>query len=453
MGSQEYFGFDIRVIVTYDGDTVNVTLDIALNQLRDLNEPNQYLSLVVWFRFWWRDNHLQWKPSEHENITELRFRKSEIWIPDIFMFNHADEQRTSVQVYSDVFAVVQHTGSVYWPVPAVIKTTCKIDMTFYPFDIQRCPIKLGSWSYNGNQLDVYSKNTAGDTGSFIPHGEFDVLEFPAKRNVLYHDGYAEPFPDITYTVVIRRKSLFYIYNLVFPCVLLLLVCTMVFILPPESGEKNTLAIMLLLSMTVFLLNVAENMPATSDVVPLIGKFFGTVIVIMSLSAAFSVMILNIHFYGLHGDTVPPWIKMVVLRWMARPIGFSNFSKGDLNSVDVAKKEATSSVAAFVKVMKHVPMAVREKDKGKLTTRPLSKRSYDNNYRNDNGTNYILNSILTHMETLNENLWKNRKGKTDKMKERSEWQIVAMIVDRYLLILVILMSVIASLIVFINNEPI
>lgn len=46
-----------------------------------------------------------------------------------------------------------------------------------------------------------------------------------------------------------------------------------FLLPCESGEKITLGLTVLLAYSVFSFNIAENMPETSEVIPLIGKFF------------------------------------------------------------------------------------------------------------------------------------------------------------------------------------
>jgi nicotinic acetylcholine receptor len=40
---------------------------------------------------------------------------------------------------------------------------------------------------------------------------------------------------------------------------------------PDSGEKVTLGLTVLLAFSVFMLLIAENMPATSNFVPLIGK--------------------------------------------------------------------------------------------------------------------------------------------------------------------------------------
>ena len=46
-----------------------------------------------------------------------------------------------------------------------------------------------------------------------------------------------------------------------------------FYLPPDCGERLGLVITNLLALTVFLLLVAEIIPATSDVVPLVSVFF------------------------------------------------------------------------------------------------------------------------------------------------------------------------------------
>lgn len=48
-----------------------------------------------------------------------------------------------------------------------------------------------------------------------------------------------------------------------------------FSLPPDSGERITLVVTSLLTMTVFMLLVAEIMPPVSDVVPIISIYYVT----------------------------------------------------------------------------------------------------------------------------------------------------------------------------------
>jgi nicotinic acetylcholine receptor len=48
--------------------------------------------------------------------------------------------------------VVRHNGSCLYVPPGIFKSTCKIDITWFPFDDQHCDMKFGSWTYDGNQV-------------------------------------------------------------------------------------------------------------------------------------------------------------------------------------------------------------------------------------------------------------------------------------------------------------
>lgn len=48
--------------------------------------------------------------------------------------------------------VVAHNGSCLYVPPGIFKSTCKIDITWFPFDDQHCDMKFGSWTYDGNQV-------------------------------------------------------------------------------------------------------------------------------------------------------------------------------------------------------------------------------------------------------------------------------------------------------------
>ena len=48
--------------------------------------------------------------------------------------------------------VVSSNGSCLYVPPGIFKSTCKIDITWFPFDDQFCNMKFGSWTYNGFQV-------------------------------------------------------------------------------------------------------------------------------------------------------------------------------------------------------------------------------------------------------------------------------------------------------------
>lgn len=52
--------------------------------------------------------------------------------------------------------VVKSNGSCLYVPPGIFKSTCKIDITWFPFDDQHCDMKFGSWTYDGNQVRALS---------------------------------------------------------------------------------------------------------------------------------------------------------------------------------------------------------------------------------------------------------------------------------------------------------
>lgn len=63
---------------------------------------------------------------------------------------------------------------------------------------------------------------------------------PGKRNEIYYNCCPEPYIDITFIIMIRRRTLYYFFNLIVPCVLIASMAVLGFTLPPDSGEKLSL---------------------------------------------------------------------------------------------------------------------------------------------------------------------------------------------------------------------
>lgn len=111
-------------------------------------------------------------------------------------------------------AVLHHDGRVIWNPPAIYKSACLIDIQYFPFDKQECKMKFGSWTYDGNQVDLrHNKEINGS--ELVPLGidlegyylsvEWDILSVPAIRNEIYYaccpDVCYIPFP-IEFQIII-----------------------------------------------------------------------------------------------------------------------------------------------------------------------------------------------------------------------------------------------------------
>ncbi|KAI5100335.1 neuronal acetylcholine receptor subunit alpha-7-like isoform X1 [Silurus meridionalis] len=275
------------------------------------DEKNQVLTTNIWLQLYWTDYYLQWNLSDYPGVSNVRFPDNQIWRPDILLYNSADE-RFDATFHTNV--LVNSSGYCQYLPPGIFKSTCYIDVRWFPFDVQRCDLKFGSWTYGGWSLDLQMMEA--DVTGYIANGEWDLVEVPGRRNERFYDCCKEPYPDITFTLVMRRRTLYYGLNLLIPCVLISTLALLVFLLPADSGEKISLGITVLLSLTVFMLLVAEIMPATSDSVPLIAQYFATTMVIVGLSVIATVLVLQYHFHDPEGGKMPKWTRVVLLNWCA-----------------------------------------------------------------------------------------------------------------------------------------
>lgn len=148
-----------------------------------------------------------------------------------------------------------------------------MDVRYFPFDVQNCSMNFASWTFDAYRVDIRNNAHDGDLSNYVNSSEFEVVEFSFKRHVVVFTCCPEPYVFLTYTLVIQRKPLFYLFNMVMPCILITLVALLGFYMPNDSGEKISMGITTLLSMTVFLMIVAEELPPVSDIVPLIGEIF------------------------------------------------------------------------------------------------------------------------------------------------------------------------------------
>nr|XP_006819216.1 PREDICTED: neuronal acetylcholine receptor subunit alpha-10-like [Saccoglossus kowalevskii] len=128
--------------------------------------------------------------------------------------------------------LVQHNGWVsLWSRPTVLKSTCKIDVKYFPFDKQQCRLKFGSWTYNGEQINLNQHAVKPDLTNLVPNEQWDLLYAITTRHSMRYECCPDTYHDVTFLVGLERKPLYYIYNLIMPCVLLSALSLLGFFMP------------------------------------------------------------------------------------------------------------------------------------------------------------------------------------------------------------------------------
>nr|XP_042116386.1 acetylcholine receptor subunit gamma [Peromyscus maniculatus bairdii] len=317
----------------HDSDIVNVSLKLTLTNLISLNEREEALTTNVWIEMQWCDYRLRWDPQDYEGLWILRVPSTMVWRPDIVLENNVDGV-FEVALYCNV--LVSPDGCIYWLPPAIFRSSCSIAVTYFPFDWQNCSLIFQSQTYSTSEINLQLSQEDGqaiewifiDPEAFTENGEWAIRHRPAKM-LLDSVAPAEEagHQKVIFYLLIQRKPLFYVINIIAPCVLISSVAILIYFLPAKAGgQKCTVATNVLLAQTVFLFLVAKKVPETSQDVPLISKYLTFLMVVTILIVVNSVVVLNVSLRSPHTHSMARGVRKVFLRllpqllWMhVRPL--------------------------------------------------------------------------------------------------------------------------------------
>ncbi|KAK2108789.1 Acetylcholine receptor subunit alpha [Saguinus oedipus] len=132
--------------------------------------------------------------------------------------------------------LLDYTGHITWTPPAIFKSYCEIIVTHFPFDEQNCSMKLGTWTYDGSVVAINPESDQPDLSNFMESGEWVIKESRGWKHWVFYSCCPDtPYLDITYHFVMQRLPLYFIVNVIIPCLLFSFLTGLVFYLPTDSG--------------------------------------------------------------------------------------------------------------------------------------------------------------------------------------------------------------------------
>ncbi|XP_041453840.1 neuronal acetylcholine receptor subunit alpha-10-like isoform X2 [Lytechinus variegatus] len=455
----------VRPVNTEDAIT-HVTLSFHLGTIIDLDESSQTLTAHIGLSMNWADKYLTWDPREYYDVEHLRMPSDEVWIPDITLANSAERAR----LMESTVVRIQHDGEVEWSALIIVKTFCKIDFTFFPFDEQECLMTFRPWTHLHNHVLMRShapEKTDED------NGEWKVAKIQTEATMEYLDH--GNFSKIDVTIHLARRPLFYIMNMINPCVIIYALTLLSFCLPGESGEKIALNVTILLSLTVFMLLTSEMMPPSADTIPVIAQFYAATIVLVSISILFAVISLNFFHRPPDAHRAPLWLRklfFIHLTPILYPWRMSCAKNGE--GADLRRiMDCNGDVVGPIKVAtyqshqtpsspKLLPAATRRLAKHHescgITDTNFNGRPLDNvngvaaNHANNPVTTITCTScngaIKRQLGNISEDLHsmiEDRQMEEEKESIITEWKKMAHVFDRLGLVLFILATVILAII--------
>nr|VZH96102.1 unnamed protein product [Spirometra erinaceieuropaei] len=289
---------------------VSVAFGLSLFQLMDLDEKNQRLTLNVWNKITWRDEVLTWNPKDFMGLTTIRLPVNLIWTPDIVLYNYADlrlrEQR-------DVLVAVDYTGMAFWSPPAIYKSTCRIEMKYFPFDYQVCYLRFASWTQDSQKLDLTFHDNRSEVTleEYKKSNEWSIVARPAIRRLFKQTCCPNQWPSLIFFLVLKRNSSFYAYLLVLPCLLLACLNLVVFWLPPQVPARMIHGMNIFVGFCILLKFLTNATPSASNTIPYLGYYCCLNMVLIAISTFISLVAVNLHFRCDSQNPPPVWLSKIV----------------------------------------------------------------------------------------------------------------------------------------------
>ncbi|KAM9783499.1 5-hydroxytryptamine receptor 3A-like isoform X2 [Syngnathus typhle] len=228
----------------------------------------------------WTDYDLYWDPSVYP-YEEVILPVSKVWTPDIFVTNGISS--STQNRFRDL--IVFSNGTLRHRVVMAAEVNCEFNLFNYPFAEDECPVAIQTWSSQGCGTFMEIGEVAVYDGS---HGDWETLG-------AYLESPSDEQFYISVILKIRQQNPF--ITLMLPSILLILADMVSFALPLGCGERNSFKVTLVLSFTMFLLILNDQLPGDSECTPVIKNHFCVCLVLLVVSMLVSMVLTRVAMDG------------------------------------------------------------------------------------------------------------------------------------------------------------
>jgi len=71
---------------------------------------------------------------------------------------------------------IHFSGNVTWLSMAIFRSSCSIDVKYFPYDVQNCTMAFALCSHDIDQLNLLSHSNEGAVTNYVPNSEW-ILQY------------------------------------------------------------------------------------------------------------------------------------------------------------------------------------------------------------------------------------------------------------------------------------
>ena len=354
----------------------------------------------------------------------------------------------------DTLVSITNDGEVRWFKKAILHANCKMDFKHFPYDEQHCPLDFISWSYNSNQL--YLNAIPQEIDSFYQQDDIWTLERLETETIskLYSSSDI-PFNLVTVTLHIRRRDDPMTINLVIPSALLSSLALLSFILPADSGERISLCITILLTVTLFQQLTLEMIPRSQ--MPYLSIYFFITAIASAVILVINAVIINLYFGN--SRRMPSMLRKIVLVGLGKV-----FYKEDSKQAQKVKNGMQSPIFEVTDIQQKTnktnllkPGPIISKHDviyaDLISTMILNNKNVETNQSDNNKTTsrQAEHPPTPHQPEHPQSSNENHYDSAYMEHRKREWMNVCVILDRFFLLVFIVIFSIAFLLIIGNKR--
>ncbi len=233
------------------------------------------------------------------------------------------------------------------------KTICKVRSTYFPFDQQHCTIIIRSGSHDSQSIKFFQRRPI-ERHSFI-RGEWELLQsYTEITDERISDFGQTNYSLVRFTLILKRNHLYYLIKIILPFTLVSFVTLFTFLLPPQTGEKLTLNVTILLSLVIYLQLLTEYIPKSDDETPILTLFCNANFFLVFLSCIMTVYILYLYHRPSTSyiACVPAYMKLILLDYLS-PFVYCSINKHRKKQVLLKKTLEEKKPRRLSSIEKHM----------------------------------------------------------------------------------------------------
>ncbi|XP_078681748.1 uncharacterized protein LOC144916495 [Branchiostoma floridae x Branchiostoma belcheri] len=295
--------------------TRNLEIKAYVVNVINLSEQDEWIITAFKAEYTWTDNRLEWEPKEYGHLKHIFVSDDQIWKPTLTLKRNADTEYRGEFPKTEV--KMENTGKISWPVELLTTTTCTLDPFLFPHDNMTCAV---CWSAGEEYTIGCSSSTTHKDRDYLTcqnnEADIDSGEWSGKTTLSASSNEA------CLRITLKRDPTYHYSTTISPCLILVILMIITFIMPIDKGDRIGFGVTLLLSMVVGLVVVTSFLPVSNSL-PFIAML---IIVCMALMAFFMLTTLFIIIIHDKKGPVPKWVRTVFLKHVARALLMGDLTK-------------------------------------------------------------------------------------------------------------------------------